>query len=680
MEQYLQPSMDYLRHHPQLGILFAFFTAFIESLPLLGTIFPGAVTMTAIGALIGSAVLPPIATCIATILGAFGGDCLGFWLGSHYHENIRQSWPLRKFSRYLAYSEKFILKHGGKSIIIGRFIGPTRAAMPLIAGILRYSWKKFLPPAAFAAIAWSLVYMAPGVLLGALAMDLSHGDMTKVFLSGLVIIVGLWVVFWLVQFFFKQLSRAINRPIQIWWNWLCKPKAGFFARLIRVRSHPQDYRQLKLAILFLLTAMLFMWVWFDVIDHRFLARLNEPLFYLCQSFRTHTLDKFWVLCTVVGTPEGLLVTSLLAASGLMIYRQWRAGTHLALLGFVTAAAVQTIKHAYFSPRPEGLFHLDPSSSFPSGHATMSVAVLGFLAFLTTRIIPRGWRHPIIWLFILITLLSSISRIFLGQHWFTDVLGAWFLGSSLLLLLILSYRRMPKANSFQEMPLKKWLLILAVSTLIPWSVVGFFTFRQTLEDTQLVWPSRIMDFQKWWQQPGEYAPLYRLDRFGRYVQPFNVQWAGQLTDIKNFLLLRGWQKVEKLSRVQTTLQRFTSLEPQYNTPLLAILYRNKPPAMFLIKHLENSPDILELRLWESGIQFAQTNVPLWVGTLTYHTPPEKVLRFPRRYIRLQSGNVLVDKLSALPGVKFQLIHISEDQKPDRIRTLHWDGDIFIMAPK
>ena len=672
MEHYLQPLMEYLRQHPELGIFFSFLTALIESLPVLGTLFPGAVTMTAIGALIGSTILPPVETIIATILGAFLGDCLGFWLGNRYHEKIRLVWPLSKFAKYLNYCENFFIKHGGKSIIIGRFIGPTRAAMPLIAGILRYSWKKFLPPASFAAIMWSLIYMTPGILLGALAMDFSHGDMTKVFLSGLAIIVGLWLIFWLLQYFFKQLSRAINHHIQLWWNWLSRPKAGIFVRMIRNQSHPYDYRQLKLILLFLLCSLLFLFVWFNVIYQDFIIRLNEPLFYLAQSFRSPAVDKFWVFFTILGNPEALLIASFLAAGGLLVCRQTRAAAHLALLGFLSAASVQIIKGLYFSARPAGLFSVDPGSSFPSGHAAMSMAVLGFLAFLSLGIISRGWRKPAAACFVLIALLSGVSRLFLGQHWLTDILGAWLLGLSVLLLVMLSYRRMPKTNALLRMPPKHWFIILALSTLAPWIVVGFLTFRHTLADSQPVWPVLTLNFQKWWQEPAKYAPLYRQDRFGRPVQPFNVQWAGRLDDIKTFLLNRGWQPAEKRSRVDTTLQRFTSLEPENNTPLLPLLYRNKPPAMFLIKHLANSPDILELRLWESGIKFDDSSRSLWLGILTYHTPPEKIWRFPHRYIHLQSGDVLVK------GIEFQSVRIPYNQQPERIRSLRWNGDIFILS--
>lgn len=679
MEQYLQLLMGYLRHHPAQGILFTFLIALIESLPLLGTLFPGSVTMTAVGALIGASVLPPVLTCISAILGAFMGDCFGFWLGHRYHATIRLVWPLNKLGKYLAMSEKYFRKHGGKSIIIGRFIGPTRAAMPLLAGILRYNWGQFLPAAIFAAIVWSLVYMAPGIALGALAMEFSHADMTKVFFSGLAVIVALWLGFWLLQFFFKQLSRAINRQIQTLWNWLSQPEAGFWVRLIRNQQHPHDFHQLKLTLLLLLSSTAFLLLFVNVSQQGFMTEVNEPIFYLMQSFRTPITDRLATIFTIIGTPEILLMISLLCALGLVVYKQWRMGIHLALLAFITAAATEAIKKFYFSPRPEGFWLVDHGSSFPSGHVAMSVAVFGFLAFITAKTLPRRMRQITYGFIIFLIVLISFSRIFLGQHWFTDILGAWLLGCSTLLLATISYRRMPKPQSILKIQKKQWFGILAITTLLPWFITGLLNYQSTLQETQTVWPKTLLNWSQWWAQPTKSVPLYRQDRFGRIAQPFNVQWAGNLDDIQAFLLQRGWIVVAARSRMDLTRQRFTSLRPEDNIPLLPWLYRNKPPEIFFIRHVENSPDILELRLWQSGIQFENPTLPLWLGIVTYHTPPEKILRFPHRYIRLQSGYILVDMSPDFNGMEFQLVHITSAQQPERIRALHWDGDVFVLKP-
>lgn len=679
MEEYIQPIMEYLRDHALLGLLFAFVIAFIESLPLLGTLFPGSVTMTAIGVLIGAAVLPAIPTFFAAIFGAFLGDCLGFWLGYHYYAEIRRIWPFYKMGKWFNYGENFFAKHGASSIIIGRFIGPTRAAMPLIAGLFRFTWKQFLPSVIVAALLWSLIYMLPGIVLGTLALEFPPEQLTKVFLSGLIFIVFVWFIFWIIQLFFKQLKRTFNRWIQRLWEWMHTHQSTvLFIRLIRNRQNPGDYKQLTLTLLFLLSGFLLLLFLLAVDNHWLLRDINNPLFYFTQTTRNHWRDQVWLFLTMLGTPECLLIISILLAMGLAWKKQWRAATHLALLGLITAAAVTVLKSLTFSPRPEGFIWVDPSSSFPSGHVTMSVAILGFLTFLTLKTIRKQFFRKFVtfWVIVIIFLIS-LSRILLGQHWLSDILAAWCLGSCTLLLIMISYRRMPKSKSAFNLSKKTWLILLAICFVLPASINIYLNFQNTERDITPAWPKIRMSFQEWWQHPTQKTPLYRSDRLGHIAQPFNVQWAGNLKDIQNFLMSHGWQPLEKKSIAAATIERFNSADPEDNMPLLQWLYQNKPPAIFMIKHQNNSPDILELRLWNSGVQFNDSSLPLWIGIVTYHTPPEKLLRFPRQYIHVQSGHILLNMSSQFRSFQAKLVVVPISSQPKRIRNLHWDGQIFIL---
>lgn len=678
-EHFIQPCIEYFHHHQALGIGFAFIIALIESLPILGTVVPGSITMTAIGALVGAGILPPWETLISSFLGAMLGDCLGFWLGWRYHSKIRSVWPFNKITRYLTYAENFFAKHGGKSLIIGRFIGPTRAAMPLVAGTLRYTWKQFIPVAILASLSWSIVYMLPGIALGALATQVSHTVMTQFLLAGLAVIVALWLIFWVLQFFFRQVSRAMNHQIQTWWNWLNRFShygPGFLVRLLRNQEHPHDYRQLKLFLLFLLLVLLFLLVWLSVIHHGYLIRLNVPLFNLIQSFRKPNWDRLWVILTILGTPEALLVTSILAGAALCWRRQYRLGVHLILVGIVAAGAIEVVKKLAFSPRPGGLAWVNPSSSFPSGHTTMTVAVLGFLAFVTVQIAGNSWRRLVYTLTAILILLISASRLILGQHWMTDVIGSWLIGLGILLLATIAYRRTPQDRNRPKIKTANWMLILLVCTLAPWLAAGFLSFSKTLRDSERTWPVTNLSFQQWWAAPTEWAPLYREDRFGHVVEPFNIQWAAEADKVQNFLLARGWEQRIKQPKIYTTVQRFTSRLPEFNRPLLPKLYQDNPPEMYFIKHLAGSQDILELSLWQSEVKFSDSSLPLWVGTLTYHTTPGKILRPSGHYIHFQSSTVLINPPPESP-VNFQMQNIPTEKQPPSIRKLHWDGNILIL---
>jgi membrane-associated phospholipid phosphatase len=82
----------------------------------------------------------------------------------------------------------------------------------------------------------------------------------------------------------------------------------------------------------------------------------------------------------------------------------------------------------------------PSSGFPSGHVLEFTAFCGFLAFLVYTLLKPSWGRtlPLI-VFSMIIVLMGLSRIYLGQHWFSDVMGAYLLGSLWLALTVRLYR-------------------------------------------------------------------------------------------------------------------------------------------------------------------------------------------------------------------------------------------------
>ena len=89
--------MVYFHSHPIASIFITLLIAFLEALPILGTIVPGSVMMTAVGALVGSGIVPAIPIIAGASVGAFIGDCLGFLLGVCYQNNYRHVWPFKKW-------------------------------------------------------------------------------------------------------------------------------------------------------------------------------------------------------------------------------------------------------------------------------------------------------------------------------------------------------------------------------------------------------------------------------------------------------------------------------------------------------------------------------------------------------------------------------------------------------
>jgi membrane-associated phospholipid phosphatase len=133
-----------------------------------------------------------------------------------------------------------------------------------------------------------------------------------------------------------------------------------------------------------------------------------------------------------------LVVLLLYAGGL----RWEAiNALIAGAGVLLGAGVKLV---VARPRPGAdlvhvFSHMD-SSSFPSGHVLMITAFGGYLVFLAYTLFKASWgRTLLLTAFGLIVALMGMSRIDLGHHWFSDVMGAYVLGSLWLALTIRIYR-------------------------------------------------------------------------------------------------------------------------------------------------------------------------------------------------------------------------------------------------
>jgi membrane-associated phospholipid phosphatase len=92
------------------------------------------------------------------------------------------------------------------------------------------------------------------------------------------------------------------------------------------------------------------------------------------------------------------------------------------------------------PLAEAVAPFESSYSFPSGHSLNSVALAGITAYLLVRRQGRAsTRAATIALAALFALTMGLSRVYLGHHWLTDVLGAWMLGLAWLVVVITSHR-------------------------------------------------------------------------------------------------------------------------------------------------------------------------------------------------------------------------------------------------
>jgi membrane-associated phospholipid phosphatase len=117
---------------------------------------------------------------------------------------------------------------------------------------------------------------------------------------------------------------------------------------------------------------------------------------------------------------------------------------LVLLAGLSSLLDSLIKFVVNRPRPTAalvqVFTAEHGSGFPSGHALFAAIVLGFLAYLAvTRLRKRSLRMLSFAGLLTLIILTGVSRIYLGVHWPSDVLGGYLVGATLLVALIFLYR-------------------------------------------------------------------------------------------------------------------------------------------------------------------------------------------------------------------------------------------------
>ncbi len=167
------------------------------------------------------------------------------------------------------------------------------------------------------------------------------------------------------------------------------------------------------------------------------------------TLRNPYVVNFFIGVSELGDPNTILGLAGITAVILLYKRKWMYAIGL-LVTILGSAAAATVLKAWFARPRIGIdiaAYLETSFSFPSGHATMSFAFYGFLLWFLQKEIKDD-RKRMAATFGLIVLLGLIgySRLYLGVHYLSDIVGGYLVATAFIILGVLTVRFLKKMSS------------------------------------------------------------------------------------------------------------------------------------------------------------------------------------------------------------------------------------------
>jgi membrane protein DedA with SNARE-associated domain len=648
---YIQPLTFWLFDHPHWALFITFLISFSESLAIVGSIIPGSVTMTAIGILAGSGVMRIDLTFLAATLGAIAGDSGSYALGYTFSDRLINVWPFRNYPKWIKYGQDYFARHGSSSILIGRFVGPMRSIIPVIAGMMHMNHWHFLAANVISGIAWAILYVTPGVLIGVASSELSTESATRLFVLILILLIVVWVSSLAIKWLLIHTNQFLRTRLHNTWNRLKRnPRMAYYARKLAPDGEINHYPTAALIVLFMLCFVLSLISITFVVQANWIATLNTPIYLFFQSLRTQAFDSFFVVISLITSPLPLLTLIASIAIYALYYRDWRSLRYWVSLCLTSSALIFLLTHFIDIPKLHGIAKHPASPLFPDVNLTFATTLFGFFVFYIRT-------HS--YIFIMLTLrvlllttlfLSGVSLLYLGDNWFSSVLASYFIGLTICLLHWIFYRRNNRKQKQSQVAIIFICILLAIAAYIS----NFIYFKTLLRAHSQQLAQYVITNDVWWNQQQPLLPIYSTNRIGQRTGLLNVQYVGSIETLQEALEASGW-KQRRDSFFYSLLIRAGGQNPAEDLPLMAKLYQNNKPNLVMTFN-PNNKQILILRLWRSNYHLKNYRDPIWIGSInpiikTQRTSPVKSVQ--QLYQSIASQNYI---MQALHGFEFNRINL------------------------
>ena len=421
--------------YPLVGIL-----AFLETGAFVGLVAPGETFVILAGAVAGVGETSVILTIAVVWFSAFAGDTASFFLGRRLGRRfiLRHGSKVRITEERLKQVEDYFDRHGGKTILIGRFIGLVRALAPFIAGASVMHYRAFAPYSVLGTGLWATAFTLIGYFAARSLDQVAAAVGQGTFLFGVTVAVIVAIVAAT-----RYLKRPENRQrlvAEMERRRALRPLVALGrrvkpqARFVWQRLTPGGLGLELTSLLAALAVGSFVFFGYAILldGDPGPTTGDDAALNIVRDLHAPWLTDLNEMVTRLGAAYVTFPIAAIGALVLAARRRFAEAAVVVVAMVLILVGVDVAKDTIDRPRPADQLTETSKSSYPSGHAAYAIVYVWAAITIAVRLpAQRLWKLTaftvVVTIGILIAAAVGLSRVYLRAHYLSDVSGGWALG-------------------------------------------------------------------------------------------------------------------------------------------------------------------------------------------------------------------------------------------------------------
>ncbi len=403
--------------------------AFLETGAFVGLVFPGETAVVLAGAIAGNGTTSIVVTIAVVWVSAWLGDTASFFIGKRLGKEfiLKHGHRVRITPERFGQVEDYFSRYGGRTILVGRFIGLVRALAPFIAGSSGMTYRSFAPYSILGTGLWAAAFSVLGYVLAENIEKAEDLASRGIFIFGgtIAILIGgyLAIRYMRVSENRSKLARRLEETRPGAWIVALGRRIEPQARFTWHRMTPGELGLEFTTIMAFVAVSLFIVIGFGSVVSGDPGPTpgDTAAFDVVDRLSSGWLDDVAEAVTTLGSGYITLAVALIVAILLGMKRMWPELIVTVIAVAAVHLAVPLLKEIVERPRPPDPVINVGGYSWPSGHAAYGM-IYTWIAFLMAvrANINKVSGTVLVLIGLVVSAAVALSRVYLRVHFLSDV--------------------------------------------------------------------------------------------------------------------------------------------------------------------------------------------------------------------------------------------------------------------